>query len=81
MKARKSKQTPPALPRTPCSLLPVTWGERILLVDVSPLTVEEFKTRAIAMLEAHIAWGEMVFPFIKANAATHTPGANEKPLK
>lgn len=57
-----------ALPRTPCSLLPVIWGERTIIVDVSPMTVDEYRARAIAMLEAHIAWGEMVFPFIKANS-------------
>jgi hypothetical protein len=38
------------------------------MMDVSPLTVDEFKTRAIAMLEAHIDWGKQVFPFISANA-------------
>lgn len=54
-----------ALPLTNYSLLPVIWGDQTIMVDVSPLTVNEFKTRAIAMLEDHIAWGEIVFPFIK----------------
>ena len=52
-----------ALPLTNCSLLPVLWGDRTVMVDVSPLTVDEFRMRAIAMLEAHIAWGKMVLPF------------------
>jgi hypothetical protein len=67
-----------ALPLTTCSLLPVLWGERTIMVDVSPLTVDEFKTRAIAMLEAHIAWGEMVFPFIKANDQGDSQSPDQK---
>jgi hypothetical protein len=50
-----------ALPLTNCALLPVLWGDRTVMVDVSPLTVDEFRMRAIAMLEAHIAWGKMMF--------------------
>lgn len=38
------------------------------MLDVSPLTVGEFKSRTIAMLEDHIEWGKRVFPFISANA-------------
>ena len=54
-----------ASPLANCSLLPVIWGDQTIMVDVSPLTVSEFKTRAIAMLEAHMAWVEIVFPSIK----------------
>ena len=68
METTKSKRAARCSP-PPCSLLPAIWGDRTIMVEVLPLTVGEFKTRAIAMLEAHIAWGEMVFPFIKANAS------------
>ena len=53
---------------SPCSLMPVQLGGREIMLDVSPMTVEEFKEGAIQMLQAHIEWGEQVFPFITANA-------------
>lgn len=37
------------------------------MLDVSPMTVDEFREKAAAMLKAHIAWGKQVFPFITAN--------------
>ena len=50
-----------------CSLMPVNFEGKTIIVDVSPLTADEFKQWAIGELKAHIEWGKQVFPFITAN--------------
>lgn len=47
------------------------------MVDVSPMTVDQFKAFAIKMLEAHIEWGKQVFPFITANVQAQTRRAGD----
>jgi hypothetical protein len=80
MKTTKSNR-PARCSRPTCSLLPVNFDGRVIMVDVSPMTVKEFKESAIKMLEAHIEWGKRVFPFISANAIGEARADNAAPPK